>query len=542
MLKPGNTFAGIVILVLLCSPMVLSPFTFQRNADFIRDIENREPAAFPQIQNVGDTLDTDKWTGLSNWLRERVPFRGDLISGKTWVEIELLGQRRLGAVDRGDDGWLFILQSYGGHWHQPGRSVGEAIEGLDDFLARNNETDTAFRVLLTPDKHTIYPEHLTSDGRRDIAHTAIDRARFEKWFTQDDDRIIDLHGAMLHAKDTSGKELYFRDDTHQNWHGGAVMAKAIVESIQPGIWNDDAVITTQMIKYPGDLRSLSGMTSVPMREKEVLATMRSGVEPSKVTYEGREYDDFEIVDQDPHSWQCPVRSEFISTEGLDLIPGRTLIMHDSCIGSIARPLIRPYFEDVTFMHYSDATPESIEQAMNDYDTVVLEVVERIAPETFVRLMAIPDPDAPSLVWHRDQAVPAWSLNDADEATMFPADGVEASLEDGRIRTRSDRISSAVVFNDLNLPPGHRHIARIMLDSPGLGQSTLFWAAESEEMSTERSDSKPIRGGLSELFLEMQSDAPIRSIMFEPGGGLGEHVIESLEIRSVPSSPESPVRP
>ena len=121
--------------------------------------------------------------------------------------------------------------------------------------------------------------------------------------------------------------------------------------------------------------------------------------------------------------------------------------------------------------------------------------------------------------------------------MYPAEGVTATLEDGRITTQSDRISSAIVFTELDLPAGYRHVARIMLDSPGLGQSTLFWSGESEEMSTERSDTKPIRGGLSELFLEMSSDRPITSIMFEPGGGTGEHVIESLEIRSIPLKPE-----
>ncbi|MDG2422826.1 MAG: hypothetical protein P8M22_02475 [Phycisphaerales bacterium] len=540
MSKPGNSFAGIVILVLLCGPVVLSPFLFERNATFIREVENREPTSFPEIESASDTLDTAKWDGLSSWLREHVPFRGDLIAGKTWVEIELLGQRRIGAVDRGDDGWLFILQSYGGHWHQPGRNVTEAIDGLNHFLARNANSSTTFRVLLTPDKHTIYPEHLTRDGRRDISHTAADRARFEEWFAQeDDDRIIDLHAAMRESKENVGKELYFRDDTHQNWHGGSVMAKAIVDSIQPGTWDDSSVIKTQTIKYPGDLRSLCGLTSMPMRQKEVMVTARAGVLPQQVTFEGNVFDDFEAVDKDPHSWQCPVRSTFASTEGLPLIPGRTLIMHDSCIGSIARPLIRPYFEDITFMHYSDATPESIEQALEEYDTVVLEVVERIAPETFVRLMADPDPDAPSLVWQRDEAKPVWSLLDTGPEKMFPADGVVATLENGRITTQSTGISSAIVFNDLQLPADHRHVARILLDSPGLGQSSLFWSAESEEMSPDRSDSKPIRGGLSELFLEMRSDQPITSIMFEPGGGTGEHVIESIEIRSIPLDSEPP---
>ncbi|MEE2906880.1 MAG: hypothetical protein VX527_03515 [Planctomycetota bacterium] len=538
MSRPGASFAGIVSLVLLCSPLVLSPFMFEQNASFIREVENREPTVFPAINNIGDTLDTKKWDTLSGWLRERVPFRGDVIATKTWVEMELLGERRIGGVDRGDDGWLFLLHSYGGHWRDPGKSVDEALAAMNGFLERNADAPATFRVLLTPDKHTIYPEHLTDDGQRDVLQTIDERNRFESWFAQvDDPRIIDLHAAMRNEKLNTEDELYFRDDTHQNWHGGAIMAESIVDSLQPGTWDDSCVVTTQTITYPGDLRALCGITSMPLRQKEVRATARPGVSPEQITFDGNTYEDFETVDKDPHSWQYPVRSEFESTEGLSLIPGKTLILHDSCIGSIARPLIRPYFEDVTFMHYADASPEFIDQAMQENDTVVLEVVERIAPETFIQLLVEPNPEAPSLLWKRSDAEPVWSMSDARRDQLYPADGVEATLADGRLELESTGISAAVVFNGVDLPANYRYVARVVLRSPGLGQSTLFWSAKDDQMSPERSDSKTIRGGRNELFLEMNSAQPISNIMFEPGGGAGEHVIESLEIRSIPLDTE-----
>ena len=539
MAHPGSSFAASVSLVLLCSPIVLSPFLFEQNASFIREVENREPSSFPTIESLSDALDTENWNNLSDWLRERVPFRGDVITAKTWTEMELLGKRRIGGVDRGDDGWLFLQHSYGGHWQQPGKSVNDALVAMDGFLERNADAPATFRMLLTPDKHTIYPEHLTRDGQQDLVHTKANRNRFESWFARGGDpRVIDLHAAMRDAKANTDQELYFRDDTHQNWHGGAVMARSIVESLRPGTWDDSCLLSTQTITYPGDLRALCGITSMPLRQKEVMVTARPGVMPEQVTFEGNQYDDFATVDSDPNSWQFPVRVEFESTEGLPLIPGSTLILHDSCIGSIARPLIRPYFEDITFMHYADASPELIDQAMQDYDTVVLEVVERIAPETFVELLAEPDPEAPSLLWTRSDTRPTWSLADASRENLYPADGVEATLDEGRLDLHSNGVSSAVVFNELDLPGNSRHVARIVIRSPGLGESTIFWSAGDEQMSPERSDTKAIRGGRNELFLLMTSEQPITRIMLEPGGGAGEHVIEVLEIRSVPIGPET----
>ena len=533
MTRSGNNFGGLVVLVLLCSPILLLPLSLDRNAAFIREAENREPASFPVVQAAGDVLDTQTWDGISAWLRERVPFRGDLIGLKRWIEVELLDERRLGVVDRGEDGWLFLVDSYGGHWLEPKQDVAAAMANTDGFLARNAEADSNFRMLIAPDKHAIYPEHLTDDGRRDLALIQEDRDRLRARLSQGDDaRIIDLHSAMLLEKSESEHELYFRDDTHQSWYGGAVMARAIVDSLQPGLWENSSAVPAETIRHPGDLRTLAGLNSYPVRTEQVLVTQRPGIELQKVEFDGRIYEDFSVVEDHPHSWQYPVRSTYASDGQTELIPGRTLILHDSCIGWIARPLIRPYFEDLTFMHYSDATPESLSQALQEYDTVVLEVVERLAPATLIRLLAEPDPDAASLSWGRDDSMPVWSLQDLEPEKLYPADGVEATLADGKIDLTSVAASSAVVFHGLDLSADHRQVARIQLESPGLGEARIFWSSDSQEMSIDRSSAASIRGGLNEFHLDLTPDEPITKVMFEPGAGAGSYVIKSIEIRQI----------
>ncbi|MCH2133846.1 MAG: hypothetical protein MK116_08860 [Phycisphaerales bacterium] len=531
--KPGNSFAAIVSLVLLCGPIVLSPFLFSMNRSFINEVENRELAAFPRIERASDVLDTARWNELSNWLRERVPFRGDVITAKNWVDMEVLGQRRLGGVDRGDNGWLFLRQSYGEHWQIPGRRVVDALAAMNGFLERNTDAPATFRILVTPDKHTIYPEHLTEDGLRDIGKTALDRQQFETWFANDDDpRILDMHAAMRAETATSGTEVYFRDDTHQNWHGGAVMAETIVESLLPGTWNDEHVFLAQSIAYDGDLQRLCGVSTLPPREKQVLSVARPGVVPEKIHFEGETYTDFTEIDKNPHSWQYPVRAEFRSDEGLPLVPGRTLVLHDSCIGSIARPLIRPYFEDVQFVHYTDASPEYLDQAMNDYDTVVLEVVERIAPETFVGLLAAPDPNAPSLLWEHPSAETAWSLDDLQSSSLEPRDGVTATIDNGMIQLASERPWAGVTMKGLSLPANQQHVIRVVYRTPLAGEAAVQWTNGDQPFTPNRRAALTIRGGRNDIFLPLPAGEPIDAILFEPGGGAGDYTIESFEIRRV----------
>ncbi len=541
MSQPGTSFGGLVSLVLLGSPLVLAPFTLESNRRFIEEVENREPSPLPKVEGVADLLEPEAWAGLSTWLQERVPFRGEVISAKSWVDMELLGNRRIGGVDRGDGGWLFLRQSYGEHWTRPGAQAGDAVRALDDFLDRQSGSESRFRILLTPDKHTIYPEHLTSDGKRDVEKTRAGRNLLEGWFAQSDDaRIIDLHGAMRARKAVDDQELYFRDDTHQNWHGGTVMAEAIVDSLQPAIWDADHVFTAQTIAYPGDLRRLLSVSSFPDREKQVLAVARPGVVPREIDFEGDVYRDFAEIDSNPHAWQYPVRVRYDSTEGLPLISGRTLILHDSCIGSIARPLLRPYFADVQFIHYTDASPEFLDRALQEYDQVIIEVVERIAPETLVELLAPPDPEAPSLQWNRTDGTTVYRLNDL--ASVEPRlDTTMSRATNGFGLTATNPVTGFQV-HDLDIAADTNHVVRVIFRTPQSGQAALHWIGGNHAAyHPDRRTTINVRGGRNEIHFPLRSDQRIETILFEPGGGVGDYLIESLEIRRIPptSSPPPP---
>jgi len=358
---------------------------------------------------------------------------------------------------------------------------------------------------------------------------------FESWFAQTEDpRVLDLHTRMRERRAIDDREIYFRDDTHQNWHGRSVMAETIVNSLQPGIWQPEYLHHGRTITYPGDLLQLAGITSLPLRQKEVLAVSRPGVTPRRVHFEGEVYENFLDVDADPYGWQYPVRAEFETTGESDLIPGRTLILHDSCIGSIARPLLRPYFEDVEFIHYDDATPEMIDQSMKEYDAIVLEIVERNAPEKLVTLLAPPDPEAPAILWDPGTE-PTWSIKDAGDEDLQTAEDIIASVEDGQLLIHTDRETAAVLITDVDLPAGHRHIVKIVMSAPGLGLSILYWSSSpDEEMSPERKQARAIRGGRNEFYLLIDEADPISRIMLEPGAGEGDYVIETLDIQSIPA--------
>ncbi|MDG2094337.1 MAG: hypothetical protein P8J89_03605 [Phycisphaerales bacterium] len=391
MKKNGTNLAAIVSLLLLCGPVVLSPFFFARNRSFINGIENRELTGFPDVRTPDDLLLESTWEELSAWLEERVPFRGDVIMAKSWADTEFLLQRRFGRVDRGDDGWLFFRDSYGLHWRQEANDVADAVTSLDAFIARHADSKASFRLLLLPDKHTIYPEHLTEDGRRDVATVSDDRARLQRRFAvEDDSHVIDIHGAMLQAKSQGDHELYFRDDTHQNLHGALVMTRAIIDSLLPGAWDGDHVLLTNVYEKEGDLRKMIGSSVKKPLQYDMLAIYRPGVHVSRIEFEDQLYTDFSTIDAQELAWRLPLKIQYRSDESLPMVPGRTLLLHDSCIGSIARPLLRSFFNDITFKHYKDMTSSSMHQAMMDYDNVIVQFVERHAPLGMNQFLMDPD--------------------------------------------------------------------------------------------------------------------------------------------------------
>jgi hypothetical protein len=379
----SRTIAGLLCLAAIGAPIMLAPMRLGQSLGFVREIENREPNAFPALESTENLLDKRWWGSISLAFEDRVPFRQELIS----LNRSLLPAGSDIVSDKiasGIDEWLFWRNALAKNFGTRER-VERASGAMDKFLA-TLEPDTAFFILVAPDKPTIYPEKLTPDSYA-IYETSLDgRTLLHDWFaTPDAPHRIDLWTLMLERKAESDQPIYEPGGQHHNSIGAMVMGKAIVDAADtntPALWDD------------GELVDLWTKTVMPELAK------RGGDWARRETYTRSQ-----IVRQGVEVIECTDCARCIEEKALDrphrsphfiaesstrrLIEGRTLIIRDSFIEMYLEPTLTQFFADVRFIHADDIDHASLLEAMESYDRVYIESVERYFPRRAEHFFSAP---------------------------------------------------------------------------------------------------------------------------------------------------------
>ncbi|MGI9432583.1 MAG: alginate O-acetyltransferase AlgX-related protein, partial [Myxococcota bacterium] len=328
------------------------------------------------VRSPRDLLDAETFAGLSRALGDRLPYRGAVIAAKARVERSLLFVGSFGSVEVGRDGWLFFRGSFGQTLGDE-ETMEHALVRLTAFLEQARGSRAELRVVVAPDKHTIYPEMLSERAQRDVARFAPARDRLHAYFGSGrDPRLIDLWSVYRRERARNSEPLYLADNTHFSATGALWMTREIVDSLQPGIWVAEDASTDSEQLLPSDLTRMAGLREDPTRVA-LLEVVRPGVRLVRRELPGG-----------GDSWSDPVH--FVSsTSGRPLIGGRTLIVHDSFIGTFLRPPLRQFFEDVLFLHHMHVTPAQLERGLRHYDQIVFQVVERDTQSVFSRVLRPP---------------------------------------------------------------------------------------------------------------------------------------------------------
>lgn len=193
-------------------------------------------------------------------------------------------------------------------------------------------------------------------------------------------RCADANRADLQAMaDTPGSPLlvgwnefsaapgshYLYGDSHWTSEGAALFAGLIIERLsrdgvaRPGLWDAEAVTDVGSRDIEPDLFRLMGVTrSEPVSH---LISKRDGID---IDFDTEDHDGLSTI-----RWQ---------TTGPDVIPGRTLILHDSFF-DLHEDVLAPYFADLTSVPLSTlATPGALAM-LDGYDHVIVEQVQRFTP-------------------------------------------------------------------------------------------------------------------------------------------------------------------
>jgi len=304
-------------------------------------VDNRAPAPAPH-PHLRTLADGSYFGALGQHLQDRLAVRNQAIALDATLDESLFGVRSP-EVTRGRAGWLFLAR----------RSVECDLPSLRRAAVRllhDAPRGTTFRLVIGPEKQTVYPERL--------------RARDAGWGTCSRDTMAALVHGLSHRRDVvdvwsplraaatahPAIPVYYRLDTHWNDLGGSIAARAVLDSLAPGRWDPSALVSSTRPPNTGDLTLLLGR---PAAE----ATRASFVRRPEVTVDG----------QGDRSTA--------GSSGPWLLAGRTVVVHDSFADAM-RASLDPYLGDVTYVAWEDLASPAAQATLRSADTVIVEVVER----------------------------------------------------------------------------------------------------------------------------------------------------------------------
>ncbi len=339
-----------VFVVLVSVPILLMLFGQRAALD-----QNRVAAAVdgPTLDSVGDA----SWfSTLDAAFEDRLPLRPEAVTADAWIDVEILGDSPSSKVVSGTSGWLFLSETIA----QPCPSPAD-MQAMSDEMAEAHRIAAAADVRLifsfAPDKVSVYSERVPQDVSCALAVAAMLESL-------EGHGVVSVLSEMIEAKDR--EQTYFRLDTHWNRFGASIMAAELIEAIGTVAWLDSAVKNAGSKELEGDLTRYQGL---PRVEETVLYR----TERTDVTSTVSESEIFmrsgELVEG------LKIRRH--TSTGPNLIPGNTVVMHDS-FGWAVVPTLAPYFESISFVRRRDPSLDYLFSLVQESDILILEILQRSA--------------------------------------------------------------------------------------------------------------------------------------------------------------------
>lgn len=210
-------------------------------SDLVLKGENRNITTFPEFGK------THFFTNLKNYVTDRifckVKFEEEFFPVfKQYFTFYKFDKSEISV--EGLDGWLFFLDSsltdvYKQHtFPVDDKQYAKYVNEKEiPFLRQLTSLSKApLYVIVGPDKHGIYPEYMDPHYGKPGQYRLF--SKFKSVFEDNGFMVIDLHDALTGAKNhSSGKSLYYTDDTHWNLAGARVAFDTfmpyIVDNYQP---------------------------------------------------------------------------------------------------------------------------------------------------------------------------------------------------------------------------------------------------------------------------------------------------------------------
>jgi hypothetical protein len=389
--------SALMVLIGLILPSSLRTISHQSDVEQLRRIELRPENEAPQLQSFSDLTNQQTYNQLTSFLNDRVAYRATVTRWRNNLRYYLLGEKRFNIIDVAPGGWLFFIPSYGNPQDWNPAWVNQSLLRLDQFLAWTKHQKAKLYTVIAPDKESVYPEKLSQLGQLVVQAYAPTINSFNQGYrqiSQKNSQVIDFFSSLKQEKQTGGPLLYNPVGTHYTTRGAMLMVQSIISRIAPEAWNSKDVVRNGD-DFNNELEVMLNIDPDPLLQQNSLSPKYVIQRPcvsTQIIYNNQTYKSYAEVKPMMQNFvydPLQFKSQSTDLQRCPIIPGKTLIVGDSFVKGYLEAALGQYFEDVTFVHRTRYAPEAFQQAINQYDRVLLETVERDAPTVFNQFLTLP---------------------------------------------------------------------------------------------------------------------------------------------------------
>jgi len=250
--------------------------------------------------------------------------------------------------------------------HKTAQKIGVALSAWDEWLHKHGVT--AFKIMLGPDKETIYPEFLPNWARPAVPSPT------DTLMKHVEGLYVDTRPALHQAKTTYSAPLYYKTDTHWNKLGAWIAFRTFTNELsrtEKGQWltDKDVKISETKERGRGDLSSFLRVKK-PLKDQEMAVEI---LRPTSISVSQYDFETGKLISSTGNPHAGPILSK--SPNALN--QKKVLWLRDS-FGTAISPFMAATFSETLQLHYGKATPERFAELVQSYkpDYVFMTVVER----------------------------------------------------------------------------------------------------------------------------------------------------------------------
>lgn len=314
--------------------------------------ENRQLAEMPVFQDENGNFNQDWNTQFQAYVSDHFGFRQELVRADSKLKANLFHVSAEEDVIIGKDGWLYYtptVNDYIGRATVSNLGLQNIMRNLELMQEYTESKGSQFFVTVVPNKNTVYPEYMP-DYYKNYG-TPNNFENLQALLSDSDLNYISLKDSLIQEAENSEIPIYHKQDTHWNNTGALLGYRAIMN--QTGLTYDAYEDADYLIEqsWQGDLQNM--------------LFPDSGVLDDNSTY----HINFDYMYQGHYRNADDITINTLNSDGT----GSLLMFRDSFGAAII-----PYFsQNFRMARYSRARPYPLYNLeMNDFDIVVMEIVER----------------------------------------------------------------------------------------------------------------------------------------------------------------------